>query len=696
MPQLNFSREHDNHTIEQIDQEIDSWMKVFTNGMVMRCHYDTEKELEDDWYKYMSQSYEHKCIANSMAYRFYGLKNEEIYYKFKHYFITHDFIQDKQDAILTYTPKKYLNESGSYKDKEAEDVYTSTGYYVITNRNDNSQDLVDQLQRFRSMSHDKKVKADTYSIKIYGKTNEERYTDMIPHLLSQEPVEDDDDDFLDDIPYRPQSYYSESFSNINIYERTRELVDDDSTSITEAVLITENALTNEPTSVIEGTIADNLINHLYTKIDRSRNENYLGYQTPYFLPHEILRLTAGKPISKDKFATDWLVDYQSKILGAKPRRPINSMQWKYEVTKAIENNDTDRIIRLGWNPSIPFNEETLISAGNRTNGILKNNIGYDFVDLSEMTMRMSIDESKDAQHKETLFVIFNKDEPKPGIPRVIISCNSSLKGLYSVVKHPRYHFGFKHYGYNIKNQMSNISVYALVLPEEFDHRNISNELSVLSAFGGTDEFLNYSNEHMFCITAMNEMLYWFSQIDHEGNYDGSKKAHAPSYANLRAQGKDYIYKVYDGKSASYYPTQVNNTLNYKPISTIKEDSDLFPYISVIPLRGSIASISPELYDDANAFITEYQKRPIDYTTANALINDYHLDNLSLLTNGQVANKLLKMMFTKSLLDEPFKPLDDMISRLMDHLRNTTTYDYLNDTYRESPYNRMVIHITRVK
>lgn len=692
MPQLNFSREHDDHNIEQIDQEIDAWIKVFTNGMIMRCHYETEKELEEDWYKYMSQSYEHKCIANNMAYRFYGLKNEEIYHKFKRYFITHDIIQDKQDAILTYTPKKLLNEGTTYRDKEAEDVYNTTGYYVITNNNQSSQDLIDQLQRFRSMAHDKKVKADTYSIKIYGKTNEERYTDMIPKLLSQEPVEDEDDDFSDDIPYRPQQYYSEQFSNINAYEKTREIVDDNSTSITEAILITENICNIEPTSVLEDTIRDNLVDHLYEKINRSRDEYYLGFKTPYFLPHEIIKLTAGKPLFKDKFATDWLVDYQSKLLGAKPRKPINSLEWKYEVTKAIEKDDTDRIIRLGWNPSIPFNEDTLIAAGKRTNSILKNNIGYDFVDLSEMTMRMSINEDEDIQSKQGIYIVFNKDNlVQSDIPRVLISTNPTLKNLYAVTKHPQYHYGLVKYMGDIKRQIKDINVYALMLPEEYSQDDLEKPINSLLTTNPNAKYLNYSNEKMFCITAMNEILYIVSTVDQNGVYRNT--VHAPSYANLRAQGKDYIYKVYSGKSSSYYPSQVNNTLNHEPLSSIEEDSDLFPYISVVPLRSPNTSVSPELYNDANAFLAEYQKRPIDYTTANALINDQQLQNLSILNYGQIQNKLLKMIFVKSQLDTPFGGLDNCISNLVNFLRNRTIFDP-EEAYRESPYNRMVIRIIK--
>ena len=67
---------------DDIDREIDNWEEKFTSGMILRNHYNSEKDLEADWRKYQDQYYELKCLANNMAYRFYGVKNEEIYYKF--------------------------------------------------------------------------------------------------------------------------------------------------------------------------------------------------------------------------------------------------------------------------------------------------------------------------------------------------------------------------------------------------------------------------------------------------------------------------------------------------------------------------------------------------------------------------------------------------------------------------------------
>ena len=54
-----------------IDREIDRWKQNFTDGTILRSHYNSLKDLEADWSKYMDQCYQHKLIANNMAYRLF-------------------------------------------------------------------------------------------------------------------------------------------------------------------------------------------------------------------------------------------------------------------------------------------------------------------------------------------------------------------------------------------------------------------------------------------------------------------------------------------------------------------------------------------------------------------------------------------------------------------------------------------------
>lgn len=687
--QLNFSREHDDSDIEKIDKEIKEWELMFTDGKVMRSHYETEEELDRDWYLYMSQYYELKCIANNMAYRLYGMKNEEIYKKFKHYFLTKvDSIQNKTDEIVSYAPSQTLYEEMSYKDKEAEDVYNSTGYYVITDNNKDSNELNNQLYKFKSMSRDKQVKSNDYSLKIYGKTNDERYNEMITKLLSTEPLEDEEISISYTANKTNQMDIDESYnsSTINKLEKTREFIQ--RVGVCESIFIVEELLDHTKIKTdLERSIKDTLIESLKSKIHETIDgDNYLGYKTPYFLPSEIIRLSYGKPIFKDKFISDWLIDYQSRIMGYKPISPVNSTEWRYRVSQAMSNNDTDTTIALGWNPSIEFNEDALIRAGKRVNGIIHYNMGYDFVDLSEMTVNTPLSSNKS---NNGIYIMINHDEDVSNdTPFALLSFNSSLEPSYPIIKDSKFIISPKVVKYT---KFKNISVYYIKLPKDMIRNN--DFISYLMNNGTKDLYPRISNEKLFVVNTFNKVLDIILSYEPMKRYNKKPRSSTFSLANLRGNSTDYIYNIYRGKSKLYNKNQVNALESRKSLSSITEDHQLYPFINIVPIRDTLNNMDPQLYDDANAFLKEYEKRPIDYTTANALINDNLESKISSgnYTNGYLINEILKRLFVNSQLDPKHSGLSVLCDRLVQWTKTNLAND-INSIYSESPYNRMIIRV----
>lgn len=590
MPQLEFHRPHDEHSLKLIRKEILMWQNQFTDGMILKPEYETEKELEEDWYAFMSQCYEHKCLANSMAYRLYGMKNEEIYNQYKHYFLTHDIIQDKSDEVKVYAPKKAsYNEDVDFtdQDRQAQEVMNATGYYIITNTNSSPEQLMDQLRKFRSMDYDKRVKSDNYSLQIYGKKNEERYTEMIPKLLSQDIVQDYDYSPSHSFTYMPK--YDETTKTARAYEFTREIVNDPSTPITEAIIITDyTTTTTVPETNIESSMMLTLINTLMDKIDSAIETNWLGAMTPFFLPNEIKDFG----IFKNKQPNEWFYRYEARCIGLKPPTPIAGYEWKSKVTTLMDNplDNKEEILELGWNPSLPINDDSFLNGGMRTNARINYDMGYDFIDISDMINNMSIDK-KIPNPSQGIYVIFTKSED-PNIPKVYISFDSSMTKMY-----PLNNGLFSVRGTNIKDLNCLVSIYMARLPEY--KMDKVNEMYNYFIKQGFDYRFKYSfingicnniktahpliaNEKLFCVYLLN-MILSIANMNYRNPHNVMIQ---PSIANMRKDKveKDYIYSIYLNKPAKeYISNQIDNMVNYNLDCGINKPSFLYPYLHIIPL-----------------------------------------------------------------------------------------------------------------
>jgi ribosomal protein S18 acetylase RimI-like enzyme len=212
MPTLDTPRKEEGITSDVIDKEIDKWEQMHTGCAIMKAHYDTEKQLDDDWYTWTCMSYHMKVLSNNLALQFYGIKNEKLYYIFKQHFLSKNFDEKEVTDDKEYAPETNEetiheddmaddNTDGNVIDKKAKNLTQDTGYFIVTSNNQNLEKLTDQINKFRGMTQEKRAKADTLSLQLYGMKNEDHYKKQLYKLSNNSNV--DDNDFKDVIDYDP-------------------------------------------------------------------------------------------------------------------------------------------------------------------------------------------------------------------------------------------------------------------------------------------------------------------------------------------------------------------------------------------------------------------------------------------------------------------------------------------------------------
>ena len=180
----------------------------------------------------------------------------------------------------------------------------------------------------------------------------------------------------------------------------------------------------------------------------------LGYDTPYFTPDEIREILddEDEKMYIEKFDQKaWLESYENVFLGMKDDRYFKLGLERVQLLKAMNLDDEEEKKKaklLGWNPDIPYNEETQAKATERIYSILREQTKtIDSVDLSSIIKRSDdtpIDESTLIQVNglRPVFVVFKRDKTSPVHSIITKATNSfwahsaisfdiSLKKMYS-------------------------------------------------------------------------------------------------------------------------------------------------------------------------------------------------------------------------------------------------------------------------
>lgn len=85
------------------EKEVARFAQTYPGAIVMKPNYSSEKELDDDWAKFNDMGYDKKFLSNNKAMELYGMRNEDVYDKFKHEFLKTD-IKNSKILDKTYIP----------------------------------------------------------------------------------------------------------------------------------------------------------------------------------------------------------------------------------------------------------------------------------------------------------------------------------------------------------------------------------------------------------------------------------------------------------------------------------------------------------------------------------------------------------------------------------------------------------------
>ena len=369
--------------------EIKRWVEVH-GGAIIKDHYATEDELEEDWYKYKSlPSLWYR--ANDEAMRLFGKDNEALYYENKQRFmktnsvygLESEFggIKDVDNSVLDKIKAKfrYTEEPGielekeyypieekkkrdgiliapnlSSKDLHIERVYspvlkedgsdisdeeklkqvknyTDNDYPILRKEYDNLNDLENDWFKYNSNDRDRRKNCDDFSMSIYGKTVTDIYNDNLKRLLNQEDISDN----VMPMEYKPTSVDEEQ-SNSLLYEealfRTVSETDDYAYLANMKYRLLEDDRLSPVKYIYRGKILDRINYKLDYDVSAFLKLGSTSRDIPILTPDEIARFgnSENTTYAPSDFAIKWFNNYNGIMNGIK--LSFNPVSWVTEVT----------------------------------------------------------------------------------------------------------------------------------------------------------------------------------------------------------------------------------------------------------------------------------------------------------------------------------------------------------------------------
>ena len=166
------------------DREVKEFEEKFPGVKVVKDKYDDEQELNSDWEGYCNSPYHLKVLANELALRLWGKKNEEHYIQVKSDFAKKDL--PNTDLISsTYIPQGFTeadNISIDFMNNQRKKFVEQTGYKTLAVDYSNIESLNEDYLKYKNQDDRIKKVINEKSIQIYGKTNEEIYLNEVNRL----------------------------------------------------------------------------------------------------------------------------------------------------------------------------------------------------------------------------------------------------------------------------------------------------------------------------------------------------------------------------------------------------------------------------------------------------------------------------------------------------------------------------------
>lgn len=203
-------------------------------------------------------------------------------------------------------------------------------------------------------------------------------------------------------------------------------------------------------NLLESEMADNTLQNAVERIDILQEPNFKAVFTPILNYGEIETILQNTPKSNNTFAIKWYNDYKGSCSGLKTTFKKN--EWINEVSKlstkflneyAKNNWDTDTandLIRLGWNPTIGFDDYYRSQSDKIANKFLQDKVICNYIDIGSMPVYNRLTE--DIEYKEPVNGIYfltitgkPKTDTLDTIPQVLVSLDGFKYGtkIYPII-----------------------------------------------------------------------------------------------------------------------------------------------------------------------------------------------------------------------------------------------------------------------
>lgn len=299
---------------------------------------DNLEDLNRDMLNWNMLPLDFKMSSNDSCIDRYGCTIIDLYNKIKNHILNHkEFIADKENDNIVIEYTTFSDNENDYNEllRRSEELQQSP-YIVIINPNENEKSLADKYSSFLSLDDTNRKLSDYYSWDIWGYNVTNMYHIVLNNLGNE--TEDDDNIVFGEI------------SNLD-------------TCFDSAYDVLNKA-------VIEGdifTIAKFKQNCASDKISKPVLEAAFDSKLRFINNDKISELVFPKVVpwfterEMNKYCTECTINHNKS--------------YYRQIKEAYNSNDEKMLISLGWNPTVPINEETIKEAMKRQIQEA-NNIGY--------------------------------------------------------------------------------------------------------------------------------------------------------------------------------------------------------------------------------------------------------------------------------------------------------------------------------
>ena len=331
-------------------------------------------ELDAFIYSYRTLNYNLREASDKLCKETYGFDNLEMYHLLKEgNYIPDDFVSFQN--IMEAVDLNFNSDDKSKKFQLSQKYQEDPNIIIIDPfKDDNVPDyglpeLEDKYSKYMSLGVNFRRMSDNMSMNIWGVTVYNMYNDMKRKLL----IRISDIQKLTDLPTSKVDYYiKDALKEIASTSDPVQLLTRKLDCLTEKTSVTDDI-------IIQYALLDKIEDRLKHTTDFSED---IPQITPYFSPDEMEDLT-----NQEIDPYEYIFDKDQKEL----HENIKQAMKLYEGSSTEENRQN--VIKLGWNPSVPYNWNTQAFARQRIIDWFNENKGITFIDVTGFKDEELLEES---------------------------------------------------------------------------------------------------------------------------------------------------------------------------------------------------------------------------------------------------------------------------------------------------------------